>query len=309
MSLNLDHDHERLLSRFDSLVASGVVTYHPSRVTEIEDHGFKFRYEITESLAGKPAAELAIRAPELTPAQLSASRPQTFGSGSDIPNAHPDLLITTINDTHLLVVNKFAVFRPHLLLLTVDSYQRQHLPLSLVDLKAARTFLTNTQDRFYVIFNCGVNAGASRSHKHMQVLPHPDALPPTAQGWRLFPDYDPPLVSGSIPFVYFIRHFERSAVSGPELFDAYTHLLLKCRRVLNIPDDQVECPHNVVITTKWILTIPRSKENVDCTTANSAGMMGSVWLRNEKQLEKWMAQGPAWVLSQLGLPAEELPGG
>ncbi|EXJ92175.1 hypothetical protein A1O3_00725 [Capronia epimyces CBS 606.96] len=303
MSRELDYDG--LLSRFDSLVASGVVSHQVSRETEVEDNGVKFKYEITESLTGKPAAGQALASPKQAPTHNAVSRPETFGPGSDIANVHPDLLITTIHDTHLLVVNKFSVFRPHLLLLTVDSYQRQPEPLSQADLEAAWKLLTETDGRFYVIFNCGLAAGASRSHKHMQAIPHPDALQPSACGWRLFPDYDPPLPPHSIPFVHFIHRFDNHVVSGPELFDVYLRLLGDCRRALTIPDEQAECPHNVVLTEKWIVTIPRSKENVGGTTANSAGMMGSVWLRDEQQLEQWKAQGPAWVLSQLGSPNEK----
>lgn len=260
------------------------------------------RYEISESLAGKSAAELALQAPESHEAHDAASRPETFGPGSDIANAHPDLLITTINSTHLLVVNKFSVWRPQLLLLTVDSYQRQHLPLSQDDLRAAWTLLTQTDGQFYVFFNCGSKAGASRSHKHMQVVPHPDTLPATARKWRLFPDYDPPWSPHSIPFMHFIHRFEGPRVLETEISRVYRQHVSSCRRALKISDEQAACPHNAVLTKKWIVTIPRSRENVDGTTANSAGMMGSIWLRDEKQLEKWMAQGPAWVLSQLGLP-------
>lgn len=41
MSLNLGT--EELLSRFDGLVANGIITHHPSQVTEFEDNGFRVR--------------------------------------------------------------------------------------------------------------------------------------------------------------------------------------------------------------------------------------------------------------------------
>lgn len=265
---------------------------------------------MTSSLAGKKAAELAFKIPELRqdqPDSRSASPLKTFGPGSDIGNAHPELLVSTINDTHLVVVNKFPVFRPQLLLLTVDSYQRQWQPLSLADLQAAWVLLTETGDRFYIIFNGGFTAGASRNHKHMQVLPHPEASGRDKSGWMLFPDLEPIAHTSSVPFVHFLYRFNDSAASAAEVFDIYQQFLSDCRRALAVPDDQIEVPHNTVITKRWIVVIPRSKENIDGTTANSAGMMGSVWLNNEAQLEKWLAQGPSWVLSQLGLPAAKLP--
>ncbi|KAK5052542.1 hypothetical protein LTR84_002407 [Exophiala bonariae] len=307
MSLGLGNDE--LLSRFDSLVANGIITHHPSRVTEFEQKGFRFRYEVTNSLAGKKAAELAFIVPELR--EQSNSRPgtppQTFGPGSDIGNAHPDLLVSTINDTHLVVMNKFPVFRPQLLLLTIDSFQRQHQPLSLADLQAAWTLLASTGNRFYVMFNGGFTAGASRHHKHLQVLPHPDAPGLDMSWWGLFPDREQAMPVSSVPFIHFLHRFSKPAVTALEVFDVYLRFLGDRRHVLALPDDQVEVPHNVVITKRWIVVIPRSKENIDGTTANSAGMMGSVWLNNEQQLEKWIAQGPSWVLSQLGLSAGELP--
>ena len=321
MPLSIHYD--QILSQFDSLVTVGVINHHPSRVTQIENKGFKvgilpsqtstadslllvqFKYEITESLANKPAAEVALQVPEHTSDHLVGSRPDTFGPGSDIANAHPDLLMTAVESTHLLVINKFCIFRPQLLLLTIDSYQRQHVPLSSLDLAAAWSVLCATEDRFYVMFNCGDVAGASRRHKHMQVIPHPDALPATPGRWRLFPDYDPALASGATSFEYFINHFDKATASSstPDLFAIYSSLLERCRQSLNAQDDRPSCPHNVVLMRKWILAIPRTRENVDGTTANSAGMMRSVWLKNEQQLEKWIEQGPAWVLSQLGVAA------
>lgn len=312
--------YERILEHFDGLVEQGIIFHHPSRVVEYEDRGYKvsdptrsmsfselqltafeFGFEVTASLAGKSAAEVAIRVPEHTPDHLLPSRPQTFGPGSDITNAHPDLLVTTINDTHLVVINKFCVFRPQLLLLTADSYQRQHTPLSVDDFAAALSVLEQTGDHFYVMFNCGERAGASRHHKHIQVLPHPDSLSSKHDRWRLFPDYEPPLDTDQVPFVHFIERFDKYALSPDNLLSIYLTFVEKSRGLLKINDSTQPCPHNFVLTSRWLMVIPRARIDVEGITANSAGMMGSVWLKDTDQMNAWIDYGPARALSQLGL--------
>ena len=83
----------------------------------------------------------ALRLVENTAPKALAARPTSFGPGSDIANGHPDLLVQMPNDTHLLVINKFCIARPQLLLLTADSYRRRPKALSQADLAAAWTVL------------------------------------------------------------------------------------------------------------------------------------------------------------------------
>ena len=191
-----------------------------------------------------------------------------------------------------------------LLLLTADSYRRQHEPLGLQDMKAAWAVLHNLSSPHYVIYNCTPEAGASRKHKHMQVLPRPEC----GSGYCLFPD-SPSFSPQNMPFRCFMHHLQPADQEKPTsrtLLVTYMDLLAQTRTALNIPfdDSSTICSHNVVLTKEWMLLIPRRSNNFNGVTANSAGMVGSVWLSSESQLEQWKALGLANVVSQLGVPAK-----
>lgn len=245
-----------------------------------------------------------------TPDDALAARPVCFGPGSDIANAHPDLLIATVNNTHLLVINKYCVFRPQLLLLTVDSFRRQHEPLCLDDLEAAWTALEAMDSPHFAMFNCTPTAGASRAHKHMHIIPRPGSHSGEDGGFHLFLDCKSPGQKDA-SFRYFHwdlqdSHLEKP-ISSKTLLEIYLDLLTQARCALDIPDDgpQSICPHNVILVKEWIVVVPRRTNNFKSVTANGAGMMGSVWLVNDGQLDRWKELGLRNVLSHLGVPAQE----
>lgn len=323
MSFSLAQDE--LVSRFDTLVQQGFIHYTSPVPVDLEDQGFRvrktlstrighaaqltstqFEFRICRSLVGKPQAEDALPPPPQQLGNSLAVNPECFGDGSDIAIGHPDILVKAVNGTHLLVINKFPVFRPHLLLLTADSYRPQDEALSFEDLQAAWTVLQGADKEFYVLFNCTPTAGASRTHKHMQLIPHPKTAEGASAGFRLFPDYDPPLHPSAVPFLCFVQHFEGLpkdiAATSEHLVTMYLQLLKQARASLHMSPENPVCPHNVILTQDWIAVIPRQRKEFHGITANGAGMMGSVWLMNDTQLDEWKARGPAKVLSALGLP-------
>lgn len=87
-------------------------------------------------------------------------------------NPDPGELITPVGSTHRLLLNKFCVYRPMLLLPTVD-FALQSDDLNFHDVNAAFAILKAFKTKQLMIFNCGVNAGSSQGHKHMQIFPAP----------------------------------------------------------------------------------------------------------------------------------------
>ena len=73
---------------------------------------------------------------------------------------------------HKLILNKYCVVRPQLVLHTID-FESQDEILNVDDFNAAWLALTSLGDKYMVIFNGGKDAGASLNHKHLQVLPRP----------------------------------------------------------------------------------------------------------------------------------------
>ncbi|KAL4818992.1 ATP adenylyltransferase-domain-containing protein [Aspergillus spinulosporus] len=286
--------YNAVLSTFDNLVARKKISYAPRTTVQFDDDGFALEFHISPSLSKKPQNGDPISGYE----GPDAEKPECFGPGSDIAKDDPASLLATIHGTHLLVVNKFCMFRPQLLLLTSDSYRRQREPLDLVDLSAACTVLTSLNESpQFVIYNCGPTGGASRQHKHLQVLPRPP---------RLFPDDQ----SGNraVPYKYFLRHLHGIELGSPDgqrqLFEVYMDLLTESKQCLRgfLEDNGNYIPHNIALVREWILIIPRRNAAFEGITTNTPGMLGSVWLTSEEEMEQWKHVGPRRVLAGLGVP-------
>lgn len=238
----------------------------------------------------------------------TANAPQSyFGPGSDIANDHPDITVATINNTHHLIINKFPVFRPMLLLLTVDSYRRQHEPLDLDDLQAAWGVISALREEHYVFFNCTTTAGSSREHKHLQVIPAPGASDEYPEEFKFFPDYEESQ-NGGPSFTHFLQRIDTlpdgDIKDGEILFNTYIQLLQRARAALDIDSNDGVCPHNFILTKRWMMVVPRCTDKFHDITANAAGMVGSVFLWRQDQLEAWKEIGPMNVLAGLGLPGQ-----
>lgn len=210
----------------------------------------------------------------------------------------PRLIITQLNGTHDLAYNLFCVDRPQLLLLTLDSYRRQHEPMDLDDFKVALHVLTSLKS-MYVIFNCSEKGGCSRVHKHLQALKGPP------KAFHLFVSASSSSPSAkNIPFKYFMQHFKQGfdASGAEELLSVYKNLLNRAREALSLGDGDV-VGHNVVLWKDVLIVIPRSQGMVgEGASANAGGMMGTIWLSEEKSVELWRNYGYARVLSDLGVP-------
>lgn len=219
-----------------------------------------------------------------------------WGPGSDLYCPDERLKLAKLNGTHDLALNLFCVDRPQLLLLTLDSYKRQHDPLDRDDFAAALQVLTALPD-MYVIFNGGEAAGCTRVHKHMQGLLGPP---------RAFESF----VGGEerqsqIPFHYLSHHFDGGfdAFSASDLLATYLKLLDGARQSLGLPRRNEPCPHNVVLWRGCMLVIPRRSAVVAShASANAAGMLGSVWISDRGPADEWLKLGCRNILEQLGVP-------
>lgn len=192
-----------------------------------------------------------------------------------------------------LTVSSPPLDRPQLLMLTLDSYRRQHEPLDQDDFTVTLEVLKRYPS-MYVIFNGGEQAGCSRVHKHLQGLRGP-------------PHAFKSLVSGSntrVPFKFFRHHFNQSFhdVSAGNVLEVYNSLLSQSRVVLGL-SMQENCPHNVVMWDDWLIVIPRRKGSFQGANGNAGGMLGSIWVTSEEHVDKWTKVGCANVLRELGVPA------
>jgi len=59
--------------------------------------------------------------------------------------------------------------------------------------------------------------------------------------------------------------------------------------------------HNVIIVKEWMLVVPRSRGFQGAVAANSASMVGMVWVTKDETLEEWEARGPMELLRGFGI--------
>jgi ATP adenylyltransferase/5',5'''-P-1,P-4-tetraphosphate phosphorylase II len=218
-----------------------------------------------------------------------------WGPGSDMFCPDERMIITKLNGgTHDLALNLFCVDRPQLLMLTTDSYKRQYEALDGEDFKAILEVI-KLMPSMYVIYNCSETGGCSRMHKHMQGLRGP---PFAFESLTCASEKE-----SKVPFQYFTYHFSQgfAGVSAGDLLEIYNRFLSQARTVLGLNEHET-IPHNVVLWKDAIIVIPRRKGVWEGASANTGGMMGSVWVPNEAGMDKWTRLGCANVLRELGVP-------
>jgi ATP adenylyltransferase/5',5'''-P-1,P-4-tetraphosphate phosphorylase II len=253
------------------------------------DIEFQVEFRICPHLSKKPHTVGALL-------NAAFDKGRKWGPGSDMYCPDERLIMGKLNGTHDLALNLFCVDRPQLLLLTLDSYQRQHEALASDDFAAALETL-KLFPNMYVIFNCSEAGGCSRVHKHLQGL----RGPPHAFDLLVREGKD----KAKVPFQYFTHRFEQGfeCASALDVLGIYSTLLQQTREALGVGADDV-CPHNMVMWDDTLVVIPRRKGVTEGASANAGGMLGSVWISDQKHVDEWTRIGCANVLRELGLPTK-----
>ena len=220
-------------------------------------------------------------------------------------------MVSRIASTHVLQLNKFCVYRPHLILHTRD-FAPQTDPLDLSDFQASWEVLSQLDDPYVAFYNCGLDAGSSQPHKHLQLIPYPPK-----DEFSLFPDIDSrvthdstktndrseqllkfsqPSPSAHVPF-YSLVSYITEETNPKALYNVYQQMLGSPH-----PDYPDLIAHNVVLTKNWICVIPRRRRLVLQVPANAMGMMGLIWVGTWAERVGWTLMGKSWHLETLGAP-------
>lgn len=192
---NLEHI---VLTRFDSLVDKGLILYEPSQPETYEHDGFQFQFRIIPFLDKKPIS---------SPDSKDRKAP-----GGPLANPPTDEIITSIGPTHRLLLNKYCIYRP-MLILPTTKYLPQTSDLDITDITAAWTVLHALTTPQLVIYNCGPAAGSSLGHKHLQIFPVPNSGDIT-----LFPSLatSTTAITRNIPGVPFAHFIQRLPLPAPQ---------------------------------------------------------------------------------------------
>ena len=223
----------------------------------------------------------------------------------------PALFVTNVEASHLCLLNKFNVLDYHLLIVTRD-FEHQETLLNESDFAA--WFRCMREFHSLGFYNGGVIAGASQEHKHMQLVPLPlgvgevefplaaafaDLLQPGAAG------------AGSIAVMRSDLPFEHGLVALDDRQLQHTtaaEYLLRCYQALlshvgikAVQANRQSASYNLLMTREWMWLVPRSRECFDSISVNALGFAGSLFVREERQLDALRRAGPMRVLRSVAM--------
>ncbi len=254
----------------------------------VEDEGIPFVVRIAANVVRKEQAAVERRA----------------SKGKDFNPFLPydkDLFVADLSTTHVCILNKFNVVDHHLLMVT-RAFEEQESLLTAQDFEAMWLALRDIDGLAF--YNGGKLAGASQKHKHLQLVP----LPMVEQGPALpmeaaFSPRD--LRAGlnrvpTLPFAHGLMHLNPAwayspTEAGAKTLKLYHQLLLSLG--LEPEGNYLKAgAYNLLATRDWMLMVPRRAEGSQGISINSLGFAGSLFVKDEAQLEKLKAIGPMSIL-------------
>lgn len=219
-----------------------------------------------------------------------------------------DLFVADLSDTHVCILNKYNVVDYHLLMIT-RAFEEQESLLTPEDFTAVQACLAEIDG--LVFYNGGKAAGASQRHKHLQLVP----LPFFPSGSQipiepLFASAQSQSSMMTIPRFPFINAYTRLDVKDVNSQLASAEALFECYRTLlhnlgieNISgtENRQSAPYNLLVTRQWMLVIPRSQESFESISVNSLGFAGSLFVKNEQQMQLLKDIGPMTLLKKVAI--------
>mmetsp|Transcript_4242 Transcript_4242/g.8497 ORF Transcript_4242/g.8497 Transcript_4242/m.8497 type:complete len:332 (+) Transcript_4242:123-1118(+) len=286
-----------ICSTYDQAQEKGASRFTETRTEIYQDESFDYILKIARNLRDKPKAktkEKEWKNPFLPPDQ--------------------DLFVCQLSDTHSLVLNKFNI-TPHHVIIITNEFVEQEEPLTREDIAATWEVVQGMPGPGgMAFFNCGSISGASQPHKHIQCVPMPLAYMDDSVS------VEPPFESvicqslekscatdGSVmeveklPFIHGIVAIHPH-MTIDDIHKAYVDILayLKTRLEGRGWDGDVGDSYNLILTQKYIMIAPRSREYIESVSCNSMGFAGSFFLARQEEIDEMKRLGPTHVLSQLG---------
>ena len=180
-----------------------------------------------------------------------------------------DMYVKDLGENHVVLLNKFPVLSPHILLCSKD-YIEQIAPLTLNDFEAwLACFETEDTLGFY---NGGRGAGASQPHRHMQLI-------------KKFAPIESLIFQQFLPFKNATGIFDK--FSPDSCYDFY----LSAMKQLNLYGEKECLPHNILLTNRWMMIVPRSKVKHLDIFLNGLNYAGFFLLKHQDQLADLSAFG------------------
>ncbi len=270
---------DRVASSIERARGRGALVSLPTDTTIVEDRGIPFVVHISALLERK----------ERTRPTREIDNPVNPFLPPD-----PDLLVCEVPPDHLCVLNKFNVLDQHLLIVTRD-FEPQQALLNLGDFAALLSCMDDTYGLGF--YNGGTIAGASQAHKHLQLVPLPLAGGPQPTPVDAVIDLSTePGVLSTIPameFSHALVHLDGRPLDSQRASELHQLHRRACAAVGVIDETR---PYNLLITRRWMLLVPRSREHWRGVSINALGFAGSLLVRNRSELDELTRIGPLAVL-------------
>jgi ATP adenylyltransferase len=264
--------------------------------TTIDDGGVQFLVRQVSSLARKEKD----KARQAGNAGAGGARRNPF-----LPY-DPELFVAEISASHLALLNKFNVIDHHLLIVT-RRFELQESLLTQADFAALLACMAEFDSLGF--YNGGPAAGGSQRHKHLQIVPLP--LSDQGPGLPISPLLKSAGITGTIgivsglPFPHAFAPLDLSAAPVSEIArtacDCYRALLDAVGiRAMDVDGTlHQSAPYNLLITSRGLLLVPRTRECVEGIAVNALGFAGSLFVRDEAQMRIVESVGPMAMLRQV----------
>ena len=287
------------MERTRAALAAGALQPIATEQSVVEDGGVPFVVRSVSSLERK---------------RLEARRlERTEDAAARNPLMPPEPLLTVgdITATHVGVLNKFPVVQRHLLIVTKASMP-QEVALDRDDFSAVARCLAEIDG--LVFYNGGRVAGASQPHKHLQLVPLPLDHGPWAapieavfDSWAASRNVNRLL---RLPFrnaFSLLDGFDDEPRAAERLEELYAAQLAaigvldeEAPRAAN--DEPVRpAPYNLLVTRRWMLMVPRSRERFGTISINALGFAGSLFVRDEEEMQDLRDAGPMRALKAVSV--------
>ena len=236
--------------------------------------------------------------------QARKRKEQAAGPVNPFLPHEPDLFVADVSDTHFALLNKFNVIERHLLIVT-RAFVDQETLLDVGDFEALAACMAEVDGLAF--YNGGAVAGASQPHKHLQLASLPLAKTGSpvpverllrALGGKTGILRVPGLAFGHAFAWMDYLSFEDVKVAARQMHACYRELLAAAglRAVQTGDEARQSGPYNLLATPRWMLLVPRRKEHFDSIAVNALGFAGSLFVRDEAQIQVVKRAGPMAVL-------------
>ena len=279
-----------LLERTANARRCGTLELLPSTTEVIEQDGVPFQVRVLET-SGTEELDKSAR-----------SHPDPFLHDAD-------LLLAPLSATHIALINKSSAVEHHLLIAT-RSFEDQRCQLTQKDCEALLIGLTEIDALGF--YNAGHEAGASQTHKHLQLMPLDATIAPLPiEPLLRFAQTDRMIVP-RLPFRHAYAAMDHDW-TNPEK-DSGASLHAWYRKVLHAAGLSVDAtsgshgqtaPYNLLMTRKWMLVVPRSRECFHGISVDALGFVGMFLVKDRQQLATLRRFGPMTALQHVSGQAKE----